>query len=113
MAHQRSAAATILSRHGHVQGAQPVMPEYRPEDMVFEMEEEKIPVYNPPKPDDEDEDDEVEAAATEQNGDASATGCWLCQCILLMTSCRGLHNHLLLETISCCRGPHEGMPALH
>ena len=67
--------ATLLilhvSQHVHVQGAQPVMPEYRPEDMVFEMEEEKIPVYNPPKPADDDDDDDDAAAAHEGDG---ATG---------------------------------------
>ena len=50
------------------QGAQPVMPEYRPEDMVFEMEEEKIPVYNPPKPADEDDQEDDEAGQNAANG---------------------------------------------
>ena len=52
-----------------MQGAQPVMPEYRPEDMVFEMEEEKIPAYNPPKAADEDDED---AAAEEEKVESGA-----------------------------------------
>ena len=52
-----------------VQGAQPQMPEYRPEDMVFEMEEEKIPVYNPPKPEDSGGEDDGEAGARQEHGD--------------------------------------------
>lgn len=43
------------------------MPEYKPEDMVFEMEEEKIPVYNPPKPADSDDYSDGEGAE-EENG---------------------------------------------
>jgi len=52
-----------------VQGAQPQMPEYRPEDMVFEMEEEKIPMYNPPKPEDSGDEDDIEAGARQEHGD--------------------------------------------
>ena len=52
-----------------VQGAQHQMPEYRPEDMVFEVEEEKIPVYNPPKPEDSGDEDDVEAGARQEHGD--------------------------------------------
>lgn len=59
-AHGQAAASPI-------QGVQPQMPEYKPEDMVFEMEEEKIPVYNPPKPADSDDYSDGEGAE-EENG---------------------------------------------
>ena len=48
------------------------MPEYRPEDMVFEMEEEKVPVYNPPKPGEEDDEDDGGAAAGAEQGENGA-----------------------------------------
>ena len=62
-----------------VQGAQPVMPEYRPEDMVFEMEEEKIPAYNPPKAADEDDED---ATAEMEKGENGAQAFMVCRCSL-------------------------------
>ena len=45
------------------------MPEYKLEDMVFEMEEEEIPVYNPPKPADSDGDSDGEGGQQEKEVD--------------------------------------------
>lgn len=50
------------------------MPEYRPEDMVFEMEEEKIPIYKPPQPEggdaEADADGVADGAEPENGGNA-------------------------------------------
>lgn len=51
-----------------------MVPEYRVEDMVFEMEEEKIPVYQPPKPTGSGEDDEDAEGAKQENGDDGEDG---------------------------------------
>ncbi len=45
------------------------MPEYKPEDMVFEMEEEKIPVYIPPKQAGSDGDSDGEGVEPENGVD--------------------------------------------
>ena len=62
-----------------MQGVQPQMPEYRPEDMVFEMEEEKIPIYQPPKPEESDAEDDAEGRADgaeeENRGDTPCPHC--------------------------------------
>ena len=79
--HGQSSASLINGFEAHLelwrpqlQGAQPLMPEYRPEDMVFEMEEEKIPIYKPPQPEGSDAEDEAdgiaEGAEPEDGGDA-------------------------------------------
>lgn len=93
---QSRIAGTIFTRHSHMQGAQSVMPEYRPEDMVFEMEEEKIPVYNPPKPGDEADEDDDGAAAGMEQGENGARDCALHMYLLYRTTLQRLHHACLL-----------------
>lgn len=47
----------------------PALPEYKVEEMTFEMDEETIPAYKPPKVDDSDEEEEPGPSNGKASGD--------------------------------------------